>query len=265
MEGPLGVICPVCGKEISSRDLPVPDDTIKVIGLDHGDHLIVIKYDKFGVIRDYTVYNWVKSSENGIEVECPLCGKKEKIEINETPIEFAFNHGDHVLLINVIGEDIIIPETIPLVTLKSKEEEISVEEILEKLGSDGLATVIVLGMSNSETIRAPTGYKESIKILLEKIGLNNVNVKEGKLELLPEEEITFMKNLIDKNKKKSSSLVTKLATAVKLLKKIENLIYESHKNGNLDASYLQLIELLKRKDAYGLLSRIMKKKYNIEI
>ena len=265
LEAVTQVTCPICGKLINVKELPLPSDTINTVAVDHVDHVVIIKYDKYGVIRDFFALEWSESRVEGVEVTCPKCGRIEKISENQFPIEVVYKHEDHVLLVNVLSEDLLLTEVYPLIKLKLATGADVVTVLLDKVGVVGLAKIILAGFYNADKITVPEDVIEYVKQLYEALDLDILHVEPGEIPSFPEEEIIFFENLINRNLKNPNSLLNKLKAAIKLLRKIKRMVLDSYEKNKYTPAYIELINLLKRKKIYTVLKKAIRIHHNVFI
>ena len=260
------VLCPVCGIKVDANLLPKTSEGLTIIAIDHGSHVVIVKYDQFNMIRDFNIYFWDDDNnlENGVKLRCNHCGVENKIDVYDHPNEFVFNHLDHVFFVNLISEDLIIPEIIPLIKVEKFNKSINPLSILLKnMDYDQLASIIVEGIYGHNNIQAPDIILGFVKELYKRIGLNEKNLKPGDLRVLDDDDIEFFIKLIEKNEIDLDVLLDKLKASIKLINKLVKMIYKLEKNDFDSKAYVELINLLKRKKLYKIVTTKLKEKYEI--
>ncbi|MGQ4891070.1 MAG: hypothetical protein ACP6IP_01140 [Candidatus Njordarchaeia archaeon] len=252
------VKCPLCGREVRSEDLPELNEDMGRVAVDHEDHVLVIKYDNHGFIRTAEPYK-VKKETDKTDIycmdKCPLCGKPVVI-LNGSiyPNEYAYIHGDHVVIVFVLDRGIHFLEAIPLISPKESNAELLYGRLLNALGEKGLAILLsLLVMNFNGVIHVPYEVVPIVKELFRMYNRDQINIVAGGLEDIGEEKFSFFLRMIRINKKNIEYLSDKIKGTMVLIDKIIEMLDYLTKNKKRMGEVRQLVDLLRRRGLWGVI------------
>ncbi len=258
------ISCPTCGKSIRLEDLPEPSEFMSKVAVHHGDHVVLVKYDRFDYIRavEPVPFKVLKESDSVVNVEsCPICGSEVRV-VREPiyPAEYAYNHGDHVVIVNLLEDDLYFIEAYPLIEVSMAMRESPFIRILNQLGPDGLAMLIakILMVKKGDLI-VPRGTVEPVKEILKELDYVEINVREGDFKEIDESYYRFFGKIIRIHAKNSMKLEEKIKSAILLIEKVEKLLKASIEKGGKNKG---LKEFLKKLEKKGILELV---KYRLEL
>ncbi|MGQ4891045.1 MAG: hypothetical protein ACP6IP_01005 [Candidatus Njordarchaeia archaeon] len=251
------VRCPVCGKEIKYDDLPALETDIGLVAVDHVDHIVVIKYDDKGTIRDLSVYPIGIENHGGQAEKCPTCGKEILIPVpKQFPSEYLYNHGDHVVIVFLFDADLYKIITMPLVKLKTYEENRFIRMLISKLGVDGLSALLAqIALGESEEITVPADAIPYVEKLLEVLNKESMRIKPGDLPYMPQDYYLFFKKMIENHMEHIEALTDKIKASLQLVEKVTNLAISMLEKTYYHDPIRDLMDTLKRKGLYLIILR----------
>ena len=241
--------CPICGTEINYSDLPVPKDDIALVAVDHGDHIVVVKYDQNGFIRDFSVYPVGVDNAGKTVEKCPICGKDILIPLaNEYPSEFLYNHGDHVVVLYMFDTDLYTINTIPLVKARESPGKIFVNKLINIIGIESLSSILAhVALGDLEVIHAPKEAIPLLGTLFEKIDISHVHIEPGEIDFLPPDFYRFFQKIIENHIGNPEALIDKLRSGILLIEKVADLINSVMQKAYYIDPVKDLLGTLKRK------------------
>ena len=258
--------CPICKKEIKYEDLPRLDGDIGKVAINHGTHIIIVKYDKHGYIRSSETYRILKHFYEGgnyFSESCPKCGIEVPImKINSFPYEYAVLHRDHAVVVYIVDKEIYFLETYPLIDIESKYSDSSFKRLFDELGEKGLATLLsLIAIDTGNDIYIPSSCMDAVNRLLESLGRSEIKLIPGGLKSINKEELAFFLRLIRFYRDNLWELENKVKATIILIDKItatlKILIIKKRKFPEI----YHLIDILKRKELWG----IVKHKLEIDL
>lgn len=177
------VKCPLCKKITKVPRLYASAlKGIKKIAVNHGDHFLIIGFDKYGVVRYYDVFKKLSSlaSSESVKIKCPLCEKIENIEKKLTLDKFSIDHGDHALLIYKVGDKFEVEVISVIGQVYGLPKHNVVKKILRYISDSEFAYIIIEMIKNPNSrIIVPQSIYEDMKFILKKIFGVTGNIKIG--------------------------------------------------------------------------------------
>ena len=252
------IVCGRCGARIKYKDLPeLKEEDMGVVALDHDDHILVIKYDRFGIIRGADPYDKLPSGKYGVlEITCPKCGTIEKVTIPEEPSEYGFAHSDHVMLVHIIEPDLYTVETHPLIHVKRKDEMKNVIRLLNLIGVERLSSLLAeLVIYGKKGVFIPVQLMKYTKPLLDLLEIKNIAIRHGPMTLLDDKYRKYFEKMLEEGI--SIQTLEKIKRAILMIYVMgEKIAKEAGKKETIE-----FLESLKDSDMYPLLITYIRENY----
>lgn len=181
----VSLTCPICKRPVRVVRIYAPSHPgLKQVGVKHGDHVVVIKFDKYGVARDINGYKLIETTAKAEKtVKCKRCGLSIPIIYGCGMTEYAVEHRDHFVIVFISGKfhftqiiDKVPPvRVIPQISIISK--------INKEIGAKNLAMILYYALlGERREIYVPGTIKDTIYSLLKEIfGNVSIKLKEGPL------------------------------------------------------------------------------------
>ncbi|MGQ4892825.1 MAG: hypothetical protein ACP6IP_10120 [Candidatus Njordarchaeia archaeon] len=257
MDSSASIKCPVCGATISYEDLPALEEDIGLVAVDHGDHIVVVKYDANGFIRDFSVYPTGVDNVGKTSEKCPVCGREILVPlVNDYPSEFLYNHGDHVVVLYMFDTDLYTVNSIPLVKAESLMKKTFITKLIRMIGVDRLSMILThVVLRDVEKVHAPKESILLIKNLFEELNIHDIEIEPGEIDFLPADFYIFFKKIIENNMSNPDVLIDKIKSGIQLVEKISELILSMKKKLIYIDALKDLMDVLKRKKLYLIVIR----------
>ncbi len=177
------VKCPLCKRITKVPRLYAPGlKGIKKIAVNHGDHFLIIGFDKYGVVRYYDIFKKMvfTRNPNSISITCKVCGERVYIDNNISFDRFAIDHGDHVLLVYKVGSKLEV-ETIDVVKqVYGLPKHNIIKKILRHISREEFAYIILEFIKNPNSdILVPQNIYDDMKLILKNIFGRTSNIRVG--------------------------------------------------------------------------------------
>ena len=192
--------CPKCKRLISiPRSYAYSLGGVIKFAIDHEDHVLVVGFDRFGIIRYIDVFKKIKSSSIGrLKAICPRCNKTIYIPDENFFDKFAILHDDHTVIIFKARNEVEIEVVNNIRSIIYPPEPNILKKLLRKINKDEIAAIIIKLIKNPDhPIRVSAHMEELIKVFIKKtLGISRLNIKYGMPEKITNEKV--LKFLIKK-------------------------------------------------------------------
>ncbi len=259
--------CPVCKKPVVLNVETSDFQELRRIAIKHFDHILLIEYDMYATLRTLTTFKSVNINE-GRKIICPKCQRVEYIPILTEELDrYAFDHGDHALLVYVIfgriAYDIVDIIRIGKPTLPVKN---IIRDIVEKVGSEYLASMLTeIIISGPKIIYADEEIFHKINELFNRIRiLRRIQIIRGKYKIKEDLPLAYFKTVIEdiKNDPEYEAL-DKLNKQLDFVEKLIGTLEKSFKENPFRAK--QILDSIKEEPLKAILRRALEEKYSITL
>lgn len=245
------VKCPECGRLARIPRLYAPSlKGIKKVAVNHGNHFLVIGFDKYGVVRYFEIFQTLRQVPmiSGVPLKCSSCGKTIIIPSAIRYGRFAVDHHDHVLLIYKAGNKYEM-EVIDVVkqVLGIPKQNI-IRKILKYTSRREMAYILAkIIMDPGKMILVPQNIYDEIKYLIKKLFGKSNNVRVGyikeKINSIPldflETKISEVEDLSDEE------AISLLQDTIELITSLRDSIIKIRKLYGIDEACRYLSQLEK--------------------
>ena len=256
------IVCEACGALVKYSDLPKPRSNIDYVAIDHKDHFLVIKYDKDGIIRAADVY--YKPPMIGkivIEVECPRCGRKEKIPIKSYPSELAVRHDDHVLVVFAMDRGLNLTSVYDVVELEEVYLANELERIINLIGLHRFTSLLAeIILFERKVIYVPQTIANNFAQLLNYLGFKETKIVPGYISILDDKYLTFFKSFL-----KSPESFKDLESLKRVMHMIKMLIGKIIEKVDSPEELIPVVDQLKEKGLYDLVVDSIRNNHGIDL
>ena len=257
------IVCEVCGALVRYSDLPkIEKGNIRYVAVDHKDHFLVIKYDRFGVIRAADVY--FRPPEIGkvvIEVECPKCHVKERIPVKTFPSEFAVKHDDHILVVFAVDKELTLLSTYDLIVMEESYLANELSRIVKMIGIYRFTSLLAeMILFERKVVYVPQSLIPNFRRLLNYLGFKDTTIRPGFISLLDEKYLVFLKSVL--KSPDSFYNLESLKRIIHMIKSLENRLLEDIDRPN---EIMGLIEQMKERGLYDLIVDAIRNNYGIDV
>ncbi|MGQ4891451.1 MAG: hypothetical protein ACP6IP_03080 [Candidatus Njordarchaeia archaeon] len=256
------ILCEKCGRLVRYKDLPKLTKDVATVAIDHGDHFLLVKYDKYGIVRGADIYDKTHGEgEIAVEVTCPRCGKKEKVYGNSLPFQLAIDHGEHALVINVIDVGLHLLDTYPIVKIVGRGIEEDVNWILNRLGVEKFASLLAdLVLFEKKRVFVPKSIIQNVENLFSYLGFPSAVIAPGMVAIQDERYMDYFKKILEFREGRLD--LEKLKRSMYLLKALAQTIVNKLDNKN---EVRNILENMKNSEVFDIVIISIKNNYSEEV
>ena len=173
-------ICPKCKKrEVLPRIYaPALHRNIKYVAIKHSDHVFIVGFDRFGVVRTTNSYDYYfgTSQQNN---RCPKCGRLIPLVLNEGK-PYAINHGDHIVVAFPIGKKIAIEIYDVINPLRIFPKPSLIKKIVREIGREALAEIFYeIYVDKRKEFIVPPVVHEDLRKLIKDVFKITIKLRSG--------------------------------------------------------------------------------------
>ncbi|MHA1617504.1 MAG: hypothetical protein ACTSX9_09385 [Candidatus Njordarchaeales archaeon] len=172
LEDYVSLACPLCERPVRVIRIYAPSQPgLKQVGVRHDDHVVIIKFDKYGVARDINAYPLVESAvyPQKTTIKCTRCNETVPILYESGLREYAVEHQDHFVIVFLIGKTHVTQTIDKVEPLRVPPRPNIITKIRREIGLKNLAMIMyycILG--EKKRIRVPAIIKEELENFLRK-------------------------------------------------------------------------------------------------
>jgi len=173
-------ICPKCKKrEVLPRIYaPAFHRNIRYVAIKHSDHVFIVGFDRFGVVRTTNSYDYYFGSSQQYN-KCLKCNRPIPLVPNRDK-PYAIDHGDHVIVAFPIGRKIAVEIYDVIHPLRVFPKPSLIKKIVREIGRKALAEIFYeIYVNKKKEFIFPSVIHEDLKKLIKDVFKISVKLRSG--------------------------------------------------------------------------------------
>jgi len=173
IEDYVSLICPICQRPVRVVRIYAPSQPgLKLVGIKHDDHIVVIKFDKYGVARDINAYKLIDPERVKAEhfAICKRCKRSVPLLFGRGLREYAIDHDDHFVIIFLMGKTFVLQVIDKIPPIRIAPRLNIVARIRKEIGLKNLAMILYYAITEpNRVVNIPAIVEKDLKFLLREI------------------------------------------------------------------------------------------------